>query len=117
MRKLFISVLVLCSLNVYASDRPPTTDELKVIATKVANSLKDPDSAKISDVRVSAGETRFACGMVNAKNSYGGYTGKRPFMGLLDGKGGKQVFGLLGIGETDADASILLKMCSDKLGA
>ena len=43
----------------------------------VKDSLKDPESARFYDLkRFSNGN---ACGYVNAKNSYGGYDGKKPF--------------------------------------
>lgn len=44
----------------------------------VRAALKDPDSAKFSNVRVKEG-TAFVCGQVNAKNSFGGYVGPIPF--------------------------------------
>lgn len=48
------------------------------------NRLKDPDSAKFDGVRVFAfkamGNTiEMTCGNLNAKNSYGGYVGSKPF--------------------------------------
>ncbi len=52
-------------------------------------SLKDPDSAKFGpkfSASSSGGEAITVCGLVNAKNSYGGYTGMKPFLGLLSGK-------------------------------
>lgn len=43
--------------------------------------LKDPDSAKISNTRVVQWRSgKVVCGEVNAKNSYGGYVGNRPFV-------------------------------------
>lgn len=51
---------------------------------RMLGTLKDPDSAKVAGVRVmrfsGVGKTFTAtCGTVNAKNSYGGYTGAKPF--------------------------------------
>lgn len=47
----------------------------------VRRTLKDPQSAQFSEVYISriAG-TPSACGYVNAKNSFGGYVGRRRFM-------------------------------------
>lgn len=47
--------------------------------------LKDPDSAKFSSVKavVDDDQALYVCGLVNAKNSYGGYTGNVAFQGLL----------------------------------
>lgn len=44
----------------------------KETISAVKNSLKDPDSAQFQDVKG-------YCGEVNAKNSYGGYTGFKKF--------------------------------------
>ncbi len=47
----------------------------------VRSQLRDPDSAKFSSVTViGEGENRIACGWVNSKNGFGGYTGDQPFM-------------------------------------
>lgn len=52
--------------------------------TKVANSLKDPNSAQFRDVKLIAGG-KGICGEINAKNSYGGYDGFKVFMLGPDG--------------------------------
>lgn len=57
----------------------------QAIEDGVRRSLKDPDSGKISNVRAARmndGQIR-VCGTVNAKNSYGGYTGGVPFIGHM----------------------------------
>lgn len=41
--------------------------------------LKDPDSAKFKDVQYNR-KTGVSCGVVNAKNSMGGYVGDRAFV-------------------------------------
>lgn len=47
----------------------------------VKRSLKDPDSAKFDGVRMVKYQSgNVVCGSVNAKNSYGGYTGFKPFV-------------------------------------
>jgi hypothetical protein len=49
--------------------------ELAVRAT-----LKDPESARFTDLRsFNLGGSLVVCGYVNAKNSFGGYVGKKPF--------------------------------------
>ncbi|KWT72360.1 hypothetical protein APY04_0154 [Hyphomicrobium sulfonivorans] len=47
----------------------------------VTASLKDPTSAKFGPVvgAVDASGVKYACGTVNAKNSFGGYTGNEMF--------------------------------------
>lgn len=47
----------------------------------VRSRLKDPNSAEFKDVHFSdAGGTPVACGQVNSKNTYGGYTGFQHFV-------------------------------------
>jgi hypothetical protein len=51
------------------------------IEDQVRGVLKDPDSAKIKVELVKGqGDNLLACGVVNAKNGFGGYTGDEPFM-------------------------------------
>ena len=47
--------------------------------------LKDPDSRKLSSMFTPSGSV--VCGMINACNSFGGYTGSQPFMGYFDALG------------------------------
>lgn len=49
----------------------------------ILGQLKDPDSAKFSDELIS--NSGALCGFVNAKNSYGGYTGNTEFI-VVPGK-------------------------------
>jgi hypothetical protein len=67
--------------------RKPTKDETTQVESAVKARLKDPNSAMFSAVVVgtlSDGTTR-ACGLVNAKNGMGGYSGKQAFMVQLEG--------------------------------
>lgn len=51
----------------------------------LTESMKDPDSTRISDLkRVSSDSSDLVCGQVNSKNSFGGYTGKKPFAYSVD---------------------------------
>lgn len=45
--------------------------------TAVKREMRDPDSAKFSDVTVNV---ESACGFVNSKNGFGGYAGRQPFV-------------------------------------
>lgn len=84
-------------------------DEVSVIQNGVRGFLKDPASAIFSGTPLAArapnGEIT-ACGMVNAKNSYGGYTGAGPYIAKV--RGGVVVDMAASSGR---DASILLQMC------
>lgn len=74
----------------------PTWQEFQAIAEKaIAARLKDPDSARFrwrydmhkGAVGIFMGGTRYGyltCGFVNAKNSYGGYTGETTILVVID---------------------------------
>lgn len=58
---------------------------LSSVQNLVTQALKDPDSVKFKDAKVLAvadprGHRYFICGLVNAKNSYGGYTGFKQYI-------------------------------------
>jgi len=57
-------------------------DQIKKI---VADGLIDPESARFSDFYAAADTTGVihVCGEVNAKNRFGGYTGRQPFYGKI----------------------------------
>lgn len=70
--------------------KPTEKDFIKIGESLVRDSLKDPDSAKLESSFHSSGENDgYVCGHVNAKNSYGGYTGKKPFYVYIDTADGK----------------------------
>ncbi len=71
------------SAAVMAAPRRPLNDtEKAMIANAVSGTLKDPASAQFKwaplVVNTRDGVTDY-CGLVNAKNSYGGYVGYAPF--------------------------------------
>lgn len=92
--------------------RELTPDEKSAIATIVADSMKDPDSTRIKwmpvVLRRRDGITDY-CGLVNARNSYGGYTGYSRFYGQLiadaDGRFTRMV--LRAVGTPDFDLETL----------
>lgn len=55
------------------------------VKASVTGTLKDPESARFGTIAASKDGTGTitVCGLVNAKNSFGGYTGNQPFNGLL----------------------------------
>lgn len=66
------------------AEKKKAADELvnKAKALLVQN-LKDPESAKFSNVVIAIGPNRtLVCGSINAKNSYGGYVGAKKFFVL-----------------------------------
>ncbi|MBX3490866.1 hypothetical protein [Parvibaculum sp.] len=55
---------------------------IRVNKELVQSTLRDPASAQFSSVRVSyTSGAPVVCGLVNAKNAFGGYTGNRRFVG------------------------------------
>jgi hypothetical protein len=62
------------------------------VMNQVRVALVDPESARFQDVRAYP-ETNGGCGLVNARNRMGGYTGFTRFIAL---SGGEVIFGPLG---------------------
>lgn len=100
--------------------RDLTPPEKAILAKGFAAGLKDPDSAKFQWTRIPkalpVGGTLDYCGLVNAKNSYGGYIGAQPFLGIIQVTKGKIVAASIGaVGEsTPMYRDIVPKMCRDK---
>ena len=99
----------------------PTTlskaDEAAIRAG-VKRGLKDPDSARFGQMRagIDAKGSTVVCLMVNAKNSYGGYTGEKPHMGLLFKDKTPPVFALVPWTSASLEHKdeVVAKMCADK---
>ncbi|WLR93877.1 hypothetical protein [Shinella zoogloeoides] len=51
---------------------------------------------------------------MNAKNSYGGYTGDQPYSGMLVGEGPKTFFAVVGIAGSETEKIAILTVCHDK---
>ena len=66
-----------------------TKADLALVQDGIKRILKDPESVRFGNMVAGAdskGQIRVVCLHVNAKNSYGGYTGDKPYMGvMLDG--------------------------------
>lgn len=91
-------------------------DAMAEARKEVATKLKDPESARFTDVRYlttpnARGEpTDVVCGKVNAKNSYGGYAGASGFVYMVDYRsvslvGGKPIGGM------DVDLIVYRNFC------
>jgi len=88
-----------------------------VVKRFVAESLKDPGSATFGKITASISDRGVVsvCGMVNARNSYGGYAGQTPFMGVLaTNTSGQRVFGVSGMGSTDIQSKSVLMVCQSE---
>lgn len=82
-KKVIIGTLFFSLFLGLAEARPLTSEEKSVIESSVRSQLKDPDSAKFTFPNLLEGNLtdlpgRY-CGKVNAKNSYGGYSGDQWF--------------------------------------
>lgn len=90
-----------------------TAAHTKTIQAGVRSSLKDPDSARFGAMRA-AKDTKGAvvvCGFVNAKNSFGGYTGDQPFVGTLSEA--PALFLVAMFGGTDSERFAVRKVCAE----
>jgi hypothetical protein len=105
---------------------PPIADQMRVIAqvqlspveqaawfNSVRSTLKDPESARFG--KTVAGKTAkgvmVVCGWVNAKNSFGGYTGQQPFTGVY--MSNQNRFEVLPQDGSEIQQRITLKVCAD----
>jgi hypothetical protein len=113
---IFIAALLLATVNATASDLFP--QEKTAIMAAVKHDLKDPDTAKFKWPKLAdkINPKHFVdsyCGLVNAKNSYGAYTGFEPFEAQVartdDGK--FEVISVT-VSNENLTASDLAKMCS-----
>lgn len=71
---------LLMTTSVFARDLDER--ERAMITDSVTSGLKEPYSAQIRFLDYN--ETTIFCGTVNAKNSYGGYVGFRPFFAIVE---------------------------------
>ena len=73
-----------------AACKPSSEDFIKIGESLVKDGLKDPNSALFESSYHASGEgDGYVCGQVNAKNSYGGYTGKKPYYVYIETEDGK----------------------------
>lgn len=88
-----------------------STEQIEAVERGIREDLKDPDSAKFARfaaTREPGSGMITVCGYVNAKNSYGGYTGKQLFYGLLEFP--QNNFIPIGLG---GSPSVQASMCED----
>lgn len=119
---LALSALALAGCQTTVEPPPQTTPyalnekEIEIVKSGVRDSLKDPASAlfrgQFKAARGSKG-TIYVCGLVNARNSFGGYVGDKPFIGILaTAPGGKGAsFTVADMGGTDTDTFVTAGMC------
>lgn len=108
--------IVMCIAVLTACGGPQTTlttkpdrtteDDNAAIAAGIGGQMKDPMSVQYRAVRsyVTSGDQRIHCGEYNAKNSFGAYTGFKPF--YVRSMGSTPLRSLAGTGELFPDVSI-----------
>ena len=62
-----------------------SAEQVKEVHEGVRKALKDPGSAQFGDLSAAIDDKGLItiCGYVNAKNSYGGFTGHKRYIGML----------------------------------
>lgn len=80
------------------------------IENGVKRGLKDPESARFGSTAAGQSPDGFVvvCGYVNAKNSFGGYTGAQPYYGLLQGNR----FHVVAFGSDEASVYAVTRQCT-----
>ncbi|MGO6970123.1 hypothetical protein [Rhizobium ruizarguesonis] len=89
--------------------------EQSAIQAGIRTHLKDPTSPLFGGMEAARGDNGliYVCGMVNAKNSYGGYTGDQPYFGMLIGDAPRAAFAVVGFGGTLTESRAILSACKE----
>lgn len=87
-----------------------TAAQVTAVQNGVRGALKDPESARFGSIVAGTNSkgTIISCGWVNAKNSFGGYTGEKPFMGVLTSGG----FAPVAVGGDRNEVEVTMRMCA-----
>ncbi len=95
----------------YLGPQVLTATHIDKIKRGITDRLRDPESARfdrIGSAQFSDGSTT-VCGYVNAKNLFGGYVGKEPFIGI--GTHDFSQFRVMHIGGTVAEMMAIIDVC------
>lgn len=90
-----------------------TPQQVRQVQDGVLATLKDPDSARFDHIMAAQATSDgmlTVCGLVNAKNGFGGYSGNMPFVGFLVEKG----FLLMNLSSNDTEAYATVSVCRDR---
>lgn len=92
-----------------------SAQQQQMVRADTTNKLKDPESARFGKMYATKDKDGdlTVCGFVNAKNSYGGYTGMKPFIGMILGSGKPGGFKLVKIGSSDNEQLAVASVCRD----
>ena len=100
----------------YLSDYILTKKDNLIIENAVRASLKDPNSAlfgRIAAARQTDGTLK-VCGEVNARNSFGGYAGMKPYLAIYNPP--LPIALIAGIGSDDSSSAIVIALCKQAFG-
>lgn len=117
-------LLALYGCQTSLGEKPPSTpatlsaEQVKIVEDGIRSSLKDPNSAVFGSMKAAQSDKAgimHVCGTVNAKNSFGGFSGQKPYIGVLGSltTEGKTigVFNVISHGNTSSDAEVVMSMC------
>lgn len=114
MKKIALFTFIFTVAGVANADngRPLNKAERQALIKSVKAQLKDPDSAKFKLGNLLDLKDRHYCGLVNSKNSFGGYVGFMPFYAILfeKEKGGYSPY-VMGM---DGNPEVTIMMCAQK---
>lgn len=118
MRKLVLALLALALLTApaLALDRfqpfTPSQTLLRQLVIDVASVLKDPSSAKFGGYVMGKSPRGdiMACGYVNGRNGFGGYSGMLPYFAFFHPETGH--FQVDAIGQTDSEVYAVRTTCA-----
>lgn len=109
---ILIAVALLCSGFANAEGRPLNKMERQALTKAIKDQLKDPDSAKFKLGNFIDPDSGYYCGLVNSKNSYGGYVGFTPFQGFIFKRdNGPYISHVLGLGDSP---EVVVQMCRER---
>ncbi len=92
---------------------PLTPAEKAAVSQSLSGILLDAESARWRWLSPTEGNVILYCGFVNAKNSYGAYSGFRPFMVSLVRRTKTALAATIGNPGSD-DEEITIRMCASK---
>lgn len=123
----FAAILIVASTaRAHNLSRTPTAKEKAALQSAIKEKLKDPTSPlfKWPELQLTGGTKSFPqgkggvyhyCGLVNAKNSYGAYTGYVPyyanFGAMSDNKIYAVIFGIASADPSDNDSISVMMFC------
>jgi hypothetical protein len=111
---LLLGVVLLVPRSTQA--RELTKLEKSAIVHAMHETLKDPDSMRLKWMPFIENSKSVYCSLVNARNSYGGYTGFVPYLAYLNhGTNGLFAY-IVGIGTDEEDSSsshAIIKVCAE----